>query len=326
MGEHSAMAIVSIVYLPHRRKEYRDLTFHFLKRLSSDDKGKFILYVVDDDASLWASELALLQDHGIHAELVLVSRDGNGYNYMPKLYAALAKVTTPYCIKLDEDCFMSEGVWSYWLEQIPTVLAESENLTLAPMLSNGIPSCEWFLHDFLAPATEEYNALLREFAKVEFRSYWGNDYTSLNAYTVESGIFNADFFYEAVKKLPYFYKGVHPVRMSGHLQRRINDLILADMPRFLNPSEMTIKEIDAPYFCNSCFAIRTDDWLTIVTREDLQRDSFDEVPLNLYREERNAKMMFIRRGYGVHTMYGFARDLDGDKAMHHLMRHACELV
>ena len=80
---------------------------------------------------------------GIEVSLALFESD----DYVHKM--AIAQQTeTEYICKWDDDVFISRHVWDFMIENVD-VLHNTNVSVLAPTLSNGMPSIELFIKDFL---------------------------------------------------------------------------------------------------------------------------------------------------------------------------------
>jgi hypothetical protein len=68
-----------------------------------------------------------------------------------------------------------------------------------------------------------------------------NQEVNNNGYT-PSGYWNA------VKLVPHYYKGIHPVRHNGECQKKLNDIVFNHLDEFLKDKDYTIEEMTEPYF------------------------------------------------------------------------------
>ena len=130
---------------------------------------------------------------------------------------------------------------------------------------------------------------------------WGVDYTPLNEYTVGATLWDPQKFYWGVSELPTITKGIHPLRISYEAQMIINDYILNNVDDFANKNNYEIMEIKAPYFTNSLFFIRTEEWRTILGQSTI--DAYDEIALNHYKAANNKEFLFVKNGFGIHPMF-----------------------
>lgn len=235
-----------------------------------------------------------------------------GVNYMQKIRRA-ADTAERYAFKLDEDIWMGPGTWDFIVANRAVV--EGAALTLSPVLSNGIPTCELFAEDFMNPAdrTEVYSL----FRSTRLGTHWKTDYSWLND-TIEAMPrhgWDAAAFYDSVARFNHHYKGIHPVRVNFAAAKRVNDSVLDGWDRLVDadPARMEVVSLRRPYLCNSAFVIRADRWKALLNDATLHRDGFDEVPLNLYAAREGARHAFVRRGFGVHTAYNVVNKHDYER-------------
>ncbi len=305
-------AQLAIAYLPHRREEYADLTVYSLSRMSPAHKAKVELNILTakhaEPLSRWDRIVAKCKTAGLPVNVVDTTHE-----YMRKVNYAISR-PIEYSVKLDEDCFMSEHAWEFLIDNLG-ILDDPKNVILAPSLSNGIPSCEQFLDDFFSD--EERGVPYEMFRRTHIPNMWGVDYSSLN------GACNAGWdrgaYYEAVSRIQHHYRGIHPIRINEVAQHCVNELVLKHVDQFSQKHAFGIKQLVAPYFCNSFFAIKTALWKRIVEDKSLFRDAFDEVPINIYRQNIDGRFMFITKCFAVHTMYNTlyggecSADIEGNK-------------
>jgi len=287
------MKKITINYLSHTRPEYSELNFYFLKKIKPENKKLLklnILYTETYDWSMVCDDLDI--DY-------IISKFEGSHNYLSKIQNSLSQ-ETKYSCKLDEDCFINNNIWDYIIENID-VLDNEENLLISPTLSNNIPGCDYFIEGFVTNQDIK-EKIFNEFLKQEMpNGLWNTDYSPLNSHTVNSIKWDAEEFYSGVKKLNTIFKGIHPIRISYNSQIMLNDYILNNFNELLRINDYEFIDLKRPYFTNSFFFIKTETWRSILNSN--LYDSYDEVPLNLYRERENKKMLFIKNGFGVHLMY-----------------------
>lgn len=222
-----------------------------------------------------------------------------GGNYMQKIKNSL-NTDSLYSCSMDDDILINNYLWDYMIENID-ILEDDNNLFLAPLISNGIPSVDMFIDDFMSD--EEKNEMHRIFKNFHIDNLWGVDYSSLNKYTEQSGEWISDNFYDGVSKINHHYKGIHPVRPSYEAQKRISEIIISKFDKFIENGNYYLEFVKKPYFCNSFYFIKTNTWKKIINDQSLFRDAFDEVPLNLYKDKNNLNMVFVRNGFSIHMAY-----------------------
>jgi hypothetical protein len=300
--------MINIVYMAYRRLQYAETIFQIFAGCKNKN---FHLTICGVDTQLGEFQdlLARARQLGLNADLLMVPSYVS--NYMDKINLAI-QLDYEYSVKMDEDIFMSSASWDQYLDMIPVILADPTNLSLAPAISSGIPTIDYFLQNNLTePQRAEMNRLL---SSTKIPNVWGVYYDALDAHLKQSG-YHVEGWYPAVAKLNHFYKGIHPIRVGCTAQVYLNDCIIQNIAGFFEERAFEVEAAWQPYFCNSFFAINTATWREVIGREDLKRDPFDEVTINLYRHETGKKFIFIRNSFAIHTLYNtlFA-DLPNDRA------------
>jgi hypothetical protein len=133
--------MITIDYLPHARPvEYWRLTSHFLNNIKPENKKKIKVNILATNDEPWLDYL----DPDIAAQVIIFPYNGN---YLAKAKLA-SKDENPYSIKLDEDCFMSNHVWDYFIENIH-ILDDPDVLLVSPLVSTNIPLVDEFIDTFI---------------------------------------------------------------------------------------------------------------------------------------------------------------------------------
>lgn len=287
--------MITINYLSHNRKnfwKYWEITSHFLNKIKPENKSKIKLNILSTKNYNWENDI-----DGIKFE-VHTFPDVE-LNYMQKINVALEE-TNKYSVKLDEDCFISNYVWDYIIENID-ILDGEDNFILTPVLSNGIPHTDRFVESFIDDEEVRkkiYESYLNQKMPV---GLWGADYSPLNVHTINANIWNSNAFFEGVSKLNTYLKGIHPIRICANAQLLLNNYIVENFKKLISKHDYNIKEFTEPYYTTSTFIIKTEDWRKLL---DIgAHDSFDEIQLNLYKEKYNKKFLYIENGFGIHTIY-----------------------
>ena len=232
--------------------------------------------------------------------------------YMSKVYSAQASEYT-YSCKLDDDVFVPIKVWEYLIDNLHNITKQTP--ILSPILTNGIPSVEFFIRDFLTiDQQKEATKLLLTTGKI-IENQWGLDYSKVNTqistYT-EWPELGYDYwkFMETVdtkwdqNNVPWYYKivrGVHPARFSEEYNMYVAKAIMSNRDKFFNPVNLALESYDAPYFTNNMFISLTDYWKKTTPLFD---DGFDEGQLTLQMDLDKSKILYARNGYGIHMAYG----------------------
>lgn len=286
----------SINYILHDRPNYAHTFIKEITKIKKTLKEEIVVNLLTTPTGKdWGSEVKQLRESGIKTNCYSIT---NGA-YMTKIKQGVSS-ETEYCIKLDEDIFLSSNLWEFFLENID-ILQDDENIIFTPLLSTGIPTVDYFSEGFLEE--DEKNNLYKIYLKTHIPSIWGADYTSLAEHTINASTWNSDNFYNSVNKLDHHYRGVHPVRFSSEAQTFINSCVFNKLERLVNEKNFSTFTDKKPYICNSVFAIKRSTWLKILSDESLFRDEFEEVPLNLYMKQNNLNMVFINNGFAVHPSY-----------------------
>jgi hypothetical protein len=225
-------------------------------------------------------------------------------NYMRKVKFALDFSTTeniPYLMKHDNDIICPTYLYDFLFENT-NLLDDEINLLLTPTLTSGIPTVEQFLYDFCSP--EEIKEMHSLFLECRFGNIWGVDYSGLNKHTLIETTWKAKDFFQTVKEAPYFYKGVHPIRLYDKAIYRLNEIVLKKKNEIFQKRNATILFDDvSPYFCNSIFLIKRNIYNTIVNSKNLYVDPFEEVPLNRFRDIHQMKILYTKNATAIHIIY-----------------------
>lgn len=297
------MKKIQINFLPYNinRFKYSVWCLNELTKIKDSNKEKILLkiytsyshedynYVVD-----------FLLKNNINCELI------NMHGYMPKIYNAI-NTNEFYSCKWDEDIFLNYESWNYILENLDYLDENEDILFFSPILTNGIPSVDLFVHEaFNSDYKNKYINLIKNtnMAGNELANSWGVNYSNLNSETINAEKFNSEKYYKQVSKINHYYKGIHPVRISIDLHNLIFDFIQNNKALILESNDYIFFKINRPYFCNSFFFIKSNNWKDSLSKAELFKDEFDEVPLNLFREQKNIpNMAFISKSYAMHMAY-----------------------
>lgn len=297
------MEKVAICFLGLRRLDL--LKFH-LPQLAKCKNRDFHFYLMANQAD--QSHVDLLKKYLPNQSTVVSGFDPNN-DYMSKIHFAVNQ-QHPFSIKMDEDCLMLAESWDRFFSLIESMTPD--DLFCTGAISNGIPTCDFFVRNFIPEARQE---LEKMFVETKFTRMSGADYTRLNQ--EYSNGWDTDKFYNAVWNINHYYMGIHPIRYNFAAAYRLNDYILANPIQSMTPIHAEIiRDVSKyPYFCNSFFAIRTKDWKTIVSRQDLFVDPFEEVPLNRYRHETKRNMVIDTGIPMLHTMYNWSMNWEYENTL-----------
>jgi len=284
---------ITINYLSHDRLNFTELMFHFLSKIKEENKEKIKLNVLATYENNWKD---LCDRLGIDYKIHIVQ---SGRNYLDKIDIALS-ADTEYCVKLDEDNFANNYIWDYMIENAD-ILQNDEYLALAPIMTNNIPSCDFFIEHYITdPEVRStiYGYFLRRSMP---NGLWGVDYSPLNKYTIYANDWNPTNFYKGVAELNTPTMGIHPLRISYDAQKAINDYVVDHVDSFVNKKDYSIFTVDTPYYNNGISLIRTSEWRKILQLSQLS--GFDEVALNMYKNQNNKSILFIENAFAIHPMF-----------------------
>jgi len=287
--------MIQINYLAHSssRLEFSKKSLSFLKKIKNKDKIKLLINY-SNDVDIWQQLKSDFISDGINTEIVY-TKSGD---YMSKIKKFITS-DCEYSCSMDDDIMINEYLWDYIIENID-ILQDENNLFVAPLISNGIPSVEMFIRDFCS--SEEKNYFYDLFKNTHIPNMWGANYTELNSLRYEDE-WSPDTYYDMVSKLKHYYKGVHPIRISYEGQIKLAEIIINNKDKFFSKQEYDLEIVKRPYFCNSFYFIKTNVWKKIIEDASLFRDPFDEVPLNIYKDRYNLNMVFIKNGFCIHMAY-----------------------
>jgi len=281
--------------------------------LEIKNKDKIILCIHGEEQilNLWANYLSG-KTPGF--EIRLYKYDNPWY--LAKTYTSM---NTPckYTCKLDDDALISRYVWDYMIDNLDKL--SDKNPVIAPIFTNGIPSTELFVEDFLNEEDqktahslflsgtilrnqwnldyEDVNNKIKSMKKWDGREYW--DYME-----------NADIKWETSvdpatgKLVPWSYfavRGVHPARFSKEYNMFIADRIIENKDKFFGKNDYRLEEYHAPYWTNNIVVATNDFWLKSVP---IHNDGWDEGCMNLRMMMDESRVLYVRNGFGIHMAYG----------------------
>ena len=219
----------------------------------------------------------------------------------------------PYSCKMDDDILMSSHVWDFILDNIDKI--DDKHPIIAPIFTNGIPSADMFVNDFLSEedVKDVHNIFLNESIN---ENEWGLDYTSINRNISQMTKWCSREYWDMVadvdtkwdkRNLPWYYymvRGVHPARYSHYYNMFIAKKIIENKDKFFNKQDYYFDTFKAPYFCNNLFISKTDFW-----RESFKlfKDGWDEGQLTLKMSLEQSTPLYIRNGFAIHMAYGMTR-------------------
>jgi len=267
---------------------------------------RLCVYCHENDSKLWEELLYEVVVEGIDVTLANMPSDA----YEHKMQVA-SQTTAEYFCKWDDDVFINRHVWDYMVENI-SILEDPSVSVIAPTLSNGMPTTELFIKDFL---TKEETALVHKiFLKDNIDSQiFGCNYESIHKLVTTLSKWDGEEYWKAVDQinpikdrigLPWYYsivKGVHPARFSYDYNMFAAKHAVANKELVLNSSEFYLTKYITPYFCNNLFIAKTDFYLEA---QKLFFDHWDEGQLTMYANQIDKSPIYVGNCYGIHMAYG----------------------
>jgi len=191
-----------------------------------------------------------------------------------------------------------------------------EHPIISPILTNGIPSVDFFIKDFLNEEEKihAYQLFLNQRVPINL---WGLDYSSINDklstmtswddYEYWKFVFKADTKWEK-NQVPWHYfnvRGVHPARFSYEYNIFIANCIFKNKAKFFEKNNYYFDTYSAPYFTNNTFISKTKYWRDTLPLFD---DGWDEGQLSLRLRMDNKSILYVRNGFGIHMAYGMTEN------------------
>lgn len=294
-----------ICVLQHRNSSYAiTACLHLFKALSSAQDLKSQCKIVIAASSRSDNELLkLISIFGDTFDIDIFECNPSYPEKMKAVLNAYPQEQYTYFIKHDEDLFLSEDSWIRLLRNSPQELNDTKNLLTTVNLSTGIPSWNSFVRSFF-PLSLQRN-ITDHLIHDDIPSHvWGNDYSKVNEKIRKMKVWNENLYWEAVNKLSYDYKGIHPVRTNIWYTKTINEYCIEHYDSlFESTSNKSFTRCSNRYFCNSFFLIPYATYKTIFEDTTLYCDAFDEVPINAYKKRRGLSFSFLDDSCGIHILY-----------------------
>ena len=288
-----------ILHNPHRLPFFKKV-LETLSKIKSENKNKIYLNILSSFKETKYPDI--IENLGIKGRSVNFGKP----DYMNKIhYATSICDNSKYICSIDDDVFITSQLWDYFIENIHFLDDNPDTLLLSPILSNGIPSTEFFIEDLFDEHHKKH--IYDIFLNTYITNIWGADYSTLNK-TRHSW---DESFYRDVSEINHHYKGIHPVRVSRLAQSEICNIFCEHyIDKFLKTNNFRIEKHNRPYFCNNLFFTKTEHWKNIVNDKTLFVDAFDEVPYNKYKDRHNLNFGFVRNGFCIHPAYNTVESSD----------------
>ena len=293
---------ICIGYLTDDRRVYTFEKFlYFLNKINNKDKIYLLILLNNYDENFFHN-IIINNSNNIKYSIVKFSNDNNYINKIKYFIDYTKKINYKYCLKFDNDLIINNYTIDYLIENIK-IIDNSNNLFITPSISSGIPTVDIFINDFFSE--DEINIINNLFKKTIMpNNIWGFDYSKLNENTINSEKWDMKEYWKNVDSLPYYYKGLHPIRINPDAILYLNKIILKYKNKIFDKQDYKVKITDEyPYFCNSIFAIKVNDYDNIVSNNSLYVDPFDEVPVNKYCKLNKMNGVFITNTFSIHPFY-----------------------
>ena len=280
----------------------RFFTFKNFCKSIKNIKNKIHIYilVLSHDEYMIQNYNNVIENVGL--DNITVCNVPNENNYMLKIKKLIAfsqENNVKFTIKLDDDIIFHPSIIDYMYEN-RELIDNTNNLTLSPNLSTGIPTCDNFMKDFFTK--EEQDEMKEMFKKHIFGKIWNVDYSFLN-YPKEE--WDSKLYHDTINaKEDVYYKGIHPLRVNNDIMKRYNEILLAHISEFSKKQVYYIyKYENDSYLCNSFFIIKTDSYFKVINHDPSYVDSYDEVRLNKYCVHQNMRKLYIGNSFTIHPWY-----------------------
>ena len=274
-----------------------------LQNIKYKDKVQLCIHAEESVINLWKQYFS--QNHPKIQTFYIEYTDGD---YMNRVYNA-QKTDCKYSCKLDDDVLVSSHVLDYIVENLNTI--SFEHPIIAPILTNGMPSTEFFIQDFL---NEQDKKIAYDiFLKTPIENHFHVDYTEIDKKVKSMTVWNDREYWDFVanantkwqeRNLPWCYfivRGIHPARLSYEYNKFIAEKIFLNKNKFFNKNEYKFDTYVTPYFTNNMFVSETNYWKDTTK---IHGGGFDEGQLSVRMMMDNASVLYIRNGFGIHMAYG----------------------
>jgi hypothetical protein len=274
---------------------------------ANKQKIELLIYHSIQDEDKWAEIAQPVAESGIEVTLVGMHDD----TYIDKVRIA-QQTNHKYSCKWDDDVFVNHDVWNFMIDNVEVVDSPDVSI-LTPCLSNGMPSVDMFIEDFLTEeeAKTAYDICIRDNVQL---GIFGCNYQSLYDYVKNTKKWDGRAYWNKVVSidptlnkagLPWYYsivKGVHPARFSYDFNMLIAKHAESNLDKLKNSSNLYLqKGYPTPYLCNNLFIASTQFY---IDSQELFFDHWDEGQINMLSQNRGQNPAFVRNCYGIHMAYG----------------------
>jgi len=154
------MKDVSINILVHERAKFLDMTAWSLSQIKQKDRVKIKLLISTNDKNAGNQNLEdamvygrKMMDHGLDVHARAFTRLAP-YNFMDKM-RWMVNQEEPYIIRVDDDCFAGPRTWDALIGSTNLLKNYPNLLAVAPCVTNGIPTFEWWAETFCSKEDRE---------------------------------------------------------------------------------------------------------------------------------------------------------------------------
>ena len=305
------MLQINIFGFTKKRFPFTQFAMNEICNISPENKEKIMLhlYCHKDDKDMWYKEATQEKYQDLDVAIHLM----DNADYVHKVPIA-HQTTAEFSCKLDEDCFMSRYLWDYAIENLGLLNADPRVSVIVPLLSNGIPSVDLFLLDFLLLEEREpaYEMWHRDGLKSTL-DVWGCNYRKLQAFIESMPKWDAEAYwkfmdaYNPIEGRPWlpsnlqWAKGLHPCRFSDPYHYFILEKTMKYKDKILQKQNYYLEARDTAYLCNSIFFAKTSFWKESFA---LLYDGYDEGQMTILAKMKGMRPVYIRNGFGIHMAYG----------------------
>lgn len=297
--------MITINFLQHRRN-FIELFVYFINRIKPENKKKISINFLTTD-------IIDLSQYNISVPYQHLHIGGNIHinNYKQKFITAM-EYSDKFFVKMDEDIILSNHLWDYIIENVDILETQPNIIALTPATNIGVMGCEIFIDDFCNDKEKQeiYNIFLKQDMQIA-GNRWGTNFRHLNKYTLEAQKWERENYLYDVSQLTTQLKGIHPVRISYEAQMFLYNCVLNNISKFLNKQNYSVVCPKWPYLCNDISIILTSRLWDIY--KDKGFEPYDEIPMNIYKQENNLDYGYIKQGYALHTMFAFVSHYLNDK-------------
>lgn len=255
-------------------------------------KIKLNVYTNDELYPIWKFKETDLEKFSSYN---IITQFGN--HYMNRTHHA-ASSNCKYSCRLDDDIFMSSYVWEYVMNNI-TILDNSDVGVLNPILTTSTFSCELFINQFLNSEQQEYIFSIFKRDNI-YSNIWGIDYSPIHVIISNTPKWDGFLVFNELRKLPTFFRGVHPIRFSSEANESLAKMVLGNFEKIQKRHEYSIVNMVGYHDTHFMF-FTTELWKNSLKKS---YDSFDEISINQYCRENNLSMSYINNGFGIHMCHG----------------------